>query len=165
MGARWTGPLCANETTILRLRPTVAAHWRHAGVLVDRIPAFIRRFGLESNPAVVTAHLTSFWAAGAETVGLWVMLDEHQVVGHMAAVMEAVWGIPYGMVMQVEIDSPFTLTPAQHQAILAEVSQWARAQGATSLKMLTPRNPEAWMRHSGFVFDKALLTLPLTDTP
>lgn len=163
-GARWTGPLYANKTTILRLRPTVAAHWRHAGALVERIPAFIRRFGLESDPAVVTAHLTSFWAAGAETVGLWVMLDAERVVGHLIAVMETLWGVPYGMVMQVEIDHPFTLTPEQHHTMLGEVAQWAQAQGARSVKMLTPRDPEAWMRHSGFVFDKALLTLPLTVT-
>lgn len=140
-------------------------HWRHIGTLVARIPAFIQRFRLESDPCVVTSHLTSFWAAGSEAVGLWVMLDGETVIGHLIAVIESLWGVPYGMVMQVEIDHPYTLTLDQHGAIMAEVSTWARGQGATSLKMLTPRDPEAWMRHSGFRPYLTLLTLPFEGQP
>jgi hypothetical protein len=150
------------DPTIVRLRPTIAAHWRSVGALIDRIPAFMRRFQLESDPAVVTAHVTSFWATGAETVALWVMLDGEAVVGHLIAVMESLWGVPYAMVLQVEVDHPYMLTPEQHQTSLDEVKAWAVSQGATRLKMLTPRDPDAWARHSGFMFDKALLSLSLS---
>lgn len=150
-----------NPTAIIRLLPSVEDHWALVGALVTRMQAFIKRFHLEPDPVVVTKHLTSFWAAGAETVAFWVALDGNRVCGHAVDIIEHFWGAPYGMVMQAEVDHPYVMTLQQRHEMKSEMAAWARAQGATSLKMLTPRDPDAFILYSGFVFDKTLLKMPL----
>lgn len=152
----------SHPTTVLRLTPSEEVHWALIGQLMTRMRAFMSRFHVESDPAVVTTHLSSYWAAGSPMVACWVALtDEGRLIGHTVGAIEYLWGVPYGMIMQAEVDAPYTLTLAQHQAMLADLTAWAKVQGATSLRMLTPRNPDAWMRHSGFIAEKTLLRLPI----
>lgn len=151
-------------SAVVRLLPAVPEHWALVGTLTTRIPAFIQRFHLESNPIMVVRHLTSFWAAGAETVAFWAAMDGEVVVGHAIGIIETSWGVPYGMVMQTEVDAPYTLSLEQQHGIVESLSTWARSQGASCLKMLTPRDPDAWTRYSGFEFDKTLLKLSLKES-
>lgn len=147
---------------LLRLRSTDTAHWAYVGTLIARMHQFSLAHHLEADPVTVSRYITSLWATGGETVALWVACtEEGTVCGHTVATLEQFWGVPYGMVMQAELDHPYIMTAAQVREMMSELSTWAKAQGGTSLKQLTPRNPEAWLAHSGFQFDKTLLKLPL----
>lgn len=151
-----------HPTAVVRLSPSIPAHWAIVGAITTRIQAFSQRYRLESDPVIVSRHITSFWASGSDTVALWAAVyGEDRLCGHAITVMEVFWGTPYGMVLQAEVDAPYTLTLSQREGMLTEMSAWAKGQGGSCLKMLTPRNPDVWIRHSGFEFDKTLLRLAL----
>lgn len=149
---------------VVRLLPSVPEHWAIMGTITQRIPSFIAKFELPSDPTTVVRHLTSFWACGSEAVAFWAAMDGEKVCGHAIGIMETSWNIPYGMVMQTEVDHPYILSLDQQHDIVEQLSVWAKTQGATCLKMLTPRNPDAWTRYSGFEFDKTLLKLSFKAT-
>lgn len=149
--------------TIVRLRPDISAHWPIMGDVLTRLTQFIHRLSLESPPAVVHQYVRTYWANGNEQVAVWAGLDGDKVIGHALAMMEVSWGIPYGMIVQLEVDRPYASEVQQRKWMLAELIAWAKAQGATCLKMLTPRTPEVWTRLAGFHVDKVLMKRSLDD--
>jgi hypothetical protein len=75
----------------------------------------------------------------------------------MIAMIELSWGVPYAILTQVELDSPYLATAAQRRWLMADMDTWAASQGATKIKTLTPRNPDVYPRHNGFHVDKVLM--------
>lgn len=126
--------------------------------VADRIPRFLARVH-STNPAdVVQRHIHTYWISGNQSVAVWAAKNgSGSVVGHVIAMIETSWGIPYAMLIQTELDSPYLTTAAQRRTLFAEMDAWAASQGATTMKTLTPRNTAVYPRHNGFTVDKVLM--------
>ena len=153
-GVRRQGARCL----LVRLDPTHSVHRVLMCAVLDRIPAFLARLHSDNPPGTVQRYLHTHWAAGNPSVAVWAACTQAgQVVGHVIAMIEVSWGIPYAMLTQTELDPPYLTTAVQRRALFAEMDAWAASQGATKIKTLTPRNPEVYPRHNGFHVDKVLM--------
>ena len=142
---------------IVKLTPQETDHWRLFPLAMERVKEFLARFHLESPPETVTQYFKTYWAAGGDNVAVWVVLQDGAMVGHCVAAMESSWGVPYAMVMQLELNHGITATKAERQAMMASIEEWTRSQKATTIKMLAIAPPEVWHRHAGFTLDKYLM--------
>lgn len=143
---------------LTRLTPDVSVHRLLLCAVIDRIPAFLARLHSDNPPEFVQRYIHSHWAAGHQAVAVWAAhTPEGRVVGHVIALVETSWGVPYVMLTQTELDSPYLTTAAQRRALFADMDRWAASQGATKIKTLTPRNPDVYPRHNGFHVDKVLM--------
>lgn len=141
-----------------RMDHTNSEHRLLMCTVADRIPAFLTRFSPDNPAELIQRFIHSHWLMGSATFAIWAALSPlGRVIGHVIAQIEVAWGVPYVMILQVEIDSPYTTTGVQRRELLAEMDVWAKTQGATKMKTLTPRNVAVYPRHCGFHVDKVLM--------
>lgn len=152
------GSRSVRRCVISRLNPSLSADRVMMCAVVDRIPAFLTRLHSDNPAPLIQRHVHANWISGNQSVAVWAARDaEQRVVGHAIATIEHSWGIPYAMLIQVEIDTPYLTTAAQRRTLLADMDAWASSQGAKKMKTLTPRNPDVFPRYNGFVADKMLM--------
>ena len=149
------------QMTLVRLTPDDPSHWVLMGETLRRMARFVALLELDTPIDTMLQYVRTHWAANSPTVALWVMIHQGGIVAHALAVLESAWGVPYGMVVQVQVNHGIHMGRADRLAFLEAVEAWARSQGATSLKMLTPHLPKVWQRLAGFTFDKYLLKKPI----
>jgi hypothetical protein len=146
------------RAVIIRLDPATSADRVTMCAVIDRIPAFLARLHSDNPPGIIQRFIHAQWIAGNQTVAVWVARNERgHVVGHLIATIEHAWGVPFAMLIQVELDTPYLTTAVQRRALCAELDAWAASQGATTIKTLTPRNPDVFPRYNGFTADKMLM--------
>lgn len=151
-------PRTIRRCALRRLDPAVSDDRVTMCAVIDRIPAFLARVQSDNPPLYVQRYIHSHWTAGHQAVAVWAATSPlGRVVGHVIAMIELSWGIPYAMLTQTELDSPYLTTAAQRRVLFAEMEAWAASQGATKIKTLTPRNPDVYPRHNGFHVEKVLM--------
>lgn len=148
---------------LTRLSPTQSDHRVMMCAVIDRIPAFLERLHSDSPASVIQTYVHVHWLSGSQAVAIWAAHTvTGQVIGHVIATMEVSWGVPYAMLIQTELDSPYLTTAAQRNALFHEMDVWAASQGAKTIKTLTPRNPKVYPRHNGFHMDKVQMVRHIT---
>lgn len=144
--------------TLTRLDHTKSHHCVLMCAVADRIPRFLARLGSDNPAELIQRFIHSSWLMGSPTFAIWAAQSPTgAVVGHVIAQVESAWGVPYVMLLQTELDRPYITTAAQRRALFADMDVWAASQGATTMKTLTPRNPDVYPRHNGFTVDKVLM--------
>jgi len=142
---------------LLRLERDTKGSALHLEAALERV----RQFSHLANgkPDALAATVWKLYAANDKGLGLWVVLEDGQIVGHMLVLLRT-WDDEWvGWVTHLDIDPPHQLGRAWIDQGLEALDQWARevnvvgeAAGVkvTRCMMSTYRDTDAWARAFGF---------------
>lgn len=144
--------------TLKRLRRADPGSSRYLDEVMTRIGDTSRKFD-GSGEALV--HGTwKLYADGTPLLGLWVALSPmDRVVGHLLGDIESWGGRTVAWITQAVMDdiAPSDLKQSMMDELdgwVHEANQWAMTNKlpwqVTELLMMTPRDANAWARHTGF---------------
>jgi hypothetical protein len=145
---------------ILRLNREDSESWHWVPFTLERIEKFCHLMDTESEPSDVSNLVRTLFVVGDPRLGLWIAVEDDQVVAHLLATPEP-WGEnrwKYCLIRQAWIDKGVN-TMVESDKVFQEVKVWAKSMGLSRLVMLTHRDEAAFMRRWGFRLYKSLMSM------
>lgn len=142
-------------TELLRIHRDAKGTSRWLEPVCERIRAMSARF--DGNPEALVDDVWKQYAAKAPTLGLFVAIEDDQIVGHLLAFVRDWDGRWVGWIAQVEHDR--VADRATVDGVIATLTDWIEqwnfsfaTKGFRVDEMIfcTPHMHDAWARHSGF---------------
>lgn len=131
-----------------RLMPEEPASWGLWPIFEARVRAAVGTLEPEANPEQVIQHFRTLWATQPARLGAWLILkpvertNGHvplpQVIGHIAAYIDAYWGEPCLMVYQIE-GTAWQGCLGLRTALLREWDDWKEALNARYAQVMAPQ--------------------------
>jgi hypothetical protein len=127
-----------------------SAKWLESAL--ERVRNMAARWGTGADGLV--NEVWKAFAASSPALGLWVGIQDDEIVGHALADIRFYDGTPVVWVLQVETD--IVVGRAYRDFILKTIDDWglaaSKAMNLTVIDSLmsTPRINDAWARHSGY---------------
>src|SRR5215831_10800332 len=153
---------------VLRLSREIKGSSLHLEAAIERIEAFSHLMGARGAQQLGQQVWTLF-AAGSPDLGLWVVLDDGHLVGHLLVLL-TIWDQePVGWVTQAQLDDGLSLGEWAPR-FLAEMELWAARTNAhyakqgikmRTLMMTSFRRSQAWARRFGFQEFRMIYHRPL----
>lgn len=134
---------------------------------VERIEAFSRWAG--GDPIPLGNQVWKAFAERSPSLGLWVVVEDGRLIGHLLADIRTWDGRYVGWVLQLQLDGGHdAITAAEVASTLAAMDTWistwnAQARGAEVREILfvTPHETEAWAKKFGFFKKRDLRSRPV----
>jgi hypothetical protein len=140
----------------VRLVRSEAEGWALMPFALERVRAFVSQHDPDSDPLTVMNAVTASFTSGNEALGLWMLVDDERIYGHMLCVMQESKELKrrWACGFQGAFDHP---VPRDVRAEgFAIVRDWALANGAQYVEAYT-KHPERLWRQWGAKFHKTVI--------
>lgn len=130
---------------------------------INRIKEFCVTYDTESLPDEQGELVWQLFASNNAQLGLWIVIDDYRIVGHLYATPEPlnpIHGYRYVLIRQAEIDPKITLGTVARD-VFSHCAEWAQQFGVSEMLALTHRNPAAMTRRWGGRHYKSLIKFDL----
>mgnify|MGYP001619630912 CR=1 FL=1 len=148
---------------IIRIQRDDVESWKWVPYTLERIEKFCHLMDVESEPSDISHLVRTLFSVGDPRLGLWIAVEEDQIVGHLFATPEP-WGdarpCRYVLIRQAWVDKGVD-GRIESGRVFQEVKVWAKSLGVSRLVMLTHRDEGAFMRRWGFKEYKALMRIEI----
>ena len=131
--------------------------------LIEQVKTFCAEVDQDTNPDILADHLWRLYATKDPRLGLWFVVDENVVVGHLLAEpvpFDYRGSCDYVLIRQAMVSARNDLRAINREAFKSTV-EWSRSLGAKKITMLTHREIAPFMRRWGFTPRKTLMELSL----
>lgn len=142
---------------MLRNQPLAWAYFPNA---IMNLREFCRKYDTDTKPDELFDQVSRMFASGDLRLGLWVIIKDLRVVGHLLAQPEPIaltqgpWD--YVIVRQAEA-LPKEDVREEARQVFEDMEKWARSLGVPKLVMLTHRREDSMARRWGWRPYKALM--------
>lgn len=140
--------------------------WRYMPEILDRLSKFCLNYDTETRPSDVVDLVRAWFCYGDSRLGLWVLLRDDAIAGHVFATPEPLGSeyVTYILIRQAEVDPGFD-SRKECEQVFDELKRWAKSFGASRILQLTHRDTAAFYRRWGFEPFKVLMKLDLDSFP
>ena len=150
--------------TIIRVQRDSPISWAWVPFVLARIARFCEKYDTETEPLEMVELVRNLFSTGDPRLGLWILVADHQIIGHILCMPEPFganhW--KYVLVREAEIDPDIDVRKEAEEAF-EQIKTWTRSLGLSRIMMLTHRREDSMARRWSFKPYKAVMQLQLED--
>lgn len=143
---------------MLRIHRDDDRAWTYMPQVLRRLMAFCTDFDTDMQPQEVANFVMAWFIMGDRRLGLWILIHEGKVFGHLWATPEPIgsdyW--TYLLIRQAKADTGLDARVLTRQ-VFDETKAWGVSLGLGKLMMLTHRNAIAMARRWGFKTKRVMM--------